>query len=216
MLTYSIKGVETPLIFDTLRAIVRKKTFKAYCIKQGYKIKEIKSHSKISSNAKRLLFTKEVTSLHQIIAPDGYKNIYLSTPHHLNQSSNYTKGFLVAFGLGSYKKPLTDEAKEDIITLFNRFSVDSADIARDTPLKPNIEDLTAFGEVITYLSSYYVNNPLGLTDVTKIKLYDKALKDKLSKPLFRLEFTLKASAKIDNLMLNDREIKECLERVKIA
>lgn len=214
MLTYTAEGVETPLFFDSIRAIVRKKSFKNYCIKQGYKIKEVKTHSRISANAKKMLFTKEVTSLHQIITPK-FKNIYLSTPYRLNKSSNYTKGLLVVFGLGSYKKPLHNEAIEDIIRLFSRFKIVSVDIARDVQSEPNIKGLRAFGEVITYLSSFYVNNPLNLNSVSKIKVYNKCLKDRLSTSLYRVELTLKANAKLDNLILADNEIKEVLERLKV-
>ncbi len=203
---------------DTIRKTVRKDRLKRYIEKMNYKIKTVKSYSKISINAKKALFTKEITSLKQIFTPH-YKNILVSTPHYLNRKSNYRKCILTSFGLSQYTKPLPMKAKEEIGKLFNTFGVDSIDLAIDShnPIKRG--DLGIFGIVEHHRNTSYVNNPLNFSHITKIKYYDKTLQLReqqgllIDRLIYRLELTIKTNGKLKDLYVPIEEIKAIINRL---
>ena len=197
---------------DSIRVIVLKKTMQKL-LKYGWRLEKVKSHTPISIHAKQKLSTKEVTSLYYLIAPSGFKNITLETPHCLNASSDYKKYKLSIFGLSQPKKPLTDETIGHIKFLLKRLEIDEIDICIDSSLVVNDEAFKAFGKHNKRYSTLYVNNPLGLTYITKVCYYDKQFKDKLKESLYRLELTCKTRGKIGTLFVPYDEVETVLMNI---
>lgn len=211
---YILNNSAYKISIDTLRSLVYKKTLLNYVSKKDFEIKSIKSHSPISANVKKLLWTKQVTASKQIITPH-FKNITASTPHYLNQESNYRKFNLVAFGLSQYKKTLHEEAKEELMKMFNKFSVTSFDLSIDfsTPLDTSL--LKNLGDITSKYSTVYVNKPYNLRKIAKMCYYDKAKKDNLPYPLYRLELTIKTHGKLKDMFIPHNEIQNVLSCINI-
>lgn len=203
---------ELKFSIDTLRVEVRKNTMNKYCNKNNYEISPIKNHSKISINAKKELWTKEVTSKYQLITPD-YKNVTLSTPHYLNQSSGYKKYFLVTFGLSQPKKPLSINAMKNVEALYNKFGVDSFDLSIDSTKPLNEDSFGLFGLITRCNTTIYINNPIGFPHISKMCYYDKAYKDGLHYPLYRLELKINTFGKLGNMFIPISEIVEVIESI---
>lgn len=196
---------------DTVRTIVRKSGVYSWMERNGWEMHEVKKHSKVSANVKRARFSKKsVTSSVQCISPHGLKRVTVSTPHHLNEASDYKKAMLTAFGLHQYDKPLTLEQIQDVQKLFGRFELHSMDIAFDLTHPVSDEELGMFGELTQWYNTTYVNHPLGFHSITKIKTYDKAKQQELLKPLYRLELTVRVSGKLHALELNTDEVEMIL------
>lgn len=207
---YILNNSAYKISIDTLRSLVYKRTFFDYVYKKGFNVKSIKSHSKISANVKKLLWTKKVTGLKQIITPH-FKNIITSTPHHINQESNYRKSNLTAFGLSQYNKPLHVEAKKEMIQLFTKFGVTSYDLAIDSSSPLDTSLLSNFGEITRKYSTLYVNKPHSLNHIRKICYYNKGQKDNLPYQLYRLELTVKTHGKLKDMFLPDEEIRQVID-----
>lgn len=191
---------------DSIRIIVLKKTIDKLSF-EGWRIEKVRSHSRISKHVKKKLYCKEVTSLQYLIAPSGFKNIILETPHFLNASSDYKKYHLVIFGLSQPNKPLNSKKINDIARLLKRLEINEIDICIDSPQVINDRAFKAFGKLKEWFSTLYVNNPLGLNYVTKICYYDKRFKDKLKEPFYRLELTCKTRGKIGTLFIPYDEVQ---------
>ena len=191
---------------DSIRIIVLKKTIDKLSL-EGWCIEKVKSYSHISIHVKKKLYSKEVTSLHYLITPSGFKNIILETPHSLNVSSDYKKYHLVIFGLSQPNKPLNSAKINDISRLLKRLEIDEIDICIDSPHVIDDKAFKTFGKHKKYYSTLYVNNPLGLSYVTKICYYDKRFKDTLKESLYRLEITCKTKGKIGTLFIPYDEVQ---------
>lgn len=209
---YILSNSAFDISIDTLRSSVYKRTLFDYVSKRGFEVENIKSHSKISANAKKLLWTKQATGLKQIIIP-RFKNIITTTPHRLNQESNYKKTNLTAYGLSQHKKTLHVEAKKELVQIFNKFGVTSFDLSIDssTPLDTSL--LQNFGETANKYSTIYVNKPHSLRYITKMCYYDKAQKDNLPYPLYRLELTIKTHGKLKNMFIPYEEIRQIIKDI---
>lgn len=194
---------------DTLTKTVRKKAINKYISNESFYIKEVKAHSKISSNVKKKLWTREVTSSYQVHTP-YFKNITLETPHALNQESNYRKYLLTAFGLSQPNKPLHEKTKRELAKLFNKFGVDSFDLAIDLNYPINTNVLNKFGVITRYENTMYINTPI-FSYITKLKYYDKSLQQQLKKPLYRLELTIQTHGKLKDMFIADEELHQIIE-----
>ena len=197
---------------DTLRSLVYKRTLFDYLTKRGLKVKNIKSHSKISANVKKLLWTKKTTGVKQIITP-YFKNIIVTTPYYLNRESNYRKFSLIAFGLSQYNKPLHAEAKKELLQMFSKFDVTSYDLSIDLSHPLDTSILSNFGEITSKYSTIYINKPYGFNNIAKICYYDKGRKDNLHYQLYRLELTIKTKGKLQDMFLPDGEIHQIIEKI---
>jgi repressor of nif and glnA expression len=207
----NVEHKSVKISIDSIRSQAYKSTLKAFINKQGYKLKEIKSYSKISINAKKLLWSKEVTSLHQLHI-SHFKNIYVATPHKLNQKSEYRKCNIVAFGLSQITRPLHVETKQQLADIFNKFGVTSLDLSVDSEIPIDTSLLEDFGTVTKAFTTCYINKP-NIPHISKICYYDKSFKDSLSRPLYRLELTIRASGKLKDLFIPYDEIKKVLEHL---
>lgn len=191
---------------DSIRIIVLKRTIDKLSF-EGWHIEKVRSHTRISKHVKKKLLSKEMTSLHYLIAPSGFKNIMLETPHSLNASSDYKKYHLVIFGLSQPNKPLNNAQINDITRLLKRLEIDEIDICIDSPHMINDRAFKTFGKHKKCYSTLYVNNPLGLNYVRKICYYDKRFKDKLKEPLYRLELTCKTCGKVGTIFIPYDEVQ---------
>lgn len=197
---------------DTLTANPLKTTLKKAINKLNFGVEKVKSHSKISANAKKRLFTKEVTSSCYIVTETNFKNILIETPHALNQSSNYRKCRLTAFGLSQPNKPVTQSTIDELQKLFNKLDIVSLDISFDSEIPIDIHPLKeAFGKITKDFTTSYINDPIGLSYIPKICYYDKQAKDNLLHPLYRLELTCKTKGRLSSLFVPIDEIKAILE-----
>lgn len=192
---------------DTLELEASKRTLERYLNKRGFSLLLVKAHSKISANAKKKRVTKEVTSLYQVSTP-YFKNILIDTPHQLNQNSNYSKYHLTAFGLSQYHKPLHVGAKRELEKLFNRFGVTKYDLAIDRVTPIDKSSLRAFGMLTNMQNTLYINRPLFFSYIERIRYYDKAFKDGLDFPLYRIELTIKCKGKLKELFIPHDEVRE--------
>lgn len=197
---------------DTLSKTVTKSRLKSYLNKVAFLTKKIQAHSKISCNAKKRLFTSEITSASQIITPH-FKNLIAETPHELNQKSDYKKCNLIAFGLSQPHKPLHVKAKEELQGIFNTFGVDSFDLSIDNDIPISNELLGVFGMIEIHKNTAYVNNPPVFSYIQKIKYYNKALQLKeqqgvIIPPLYRLELTISSNGKLKELFIPHDEINQ--------
>jgi len=197
---------------DTLRTVVYKKTIRNYIDKKGFVLKKVQSHSRISINAKKQLWTKEVTSSYYLTIP-LFKNIILTTPHKLNQQSSYKSFLLTAYGLFQPTMPLQMQSKKELAKLFDKFKVKSFDLTIDSPSPlMSLEDLRSFGMINTFHNTHYVNNPPKLQHISKIKLYDKAKQllnqqGVIVEDLYRVELTIKTKGKLRDMFIPLEEIK---------
>lgn len=206
---------------DTLTSIVRKETINKYIIKEQFTKEKVKRHTKISINAKKQLFDKkEVTSSYQVKLPQ-FENITLSTPHHINQSTDYKCYKLSAFGLFQPHKPISQNTKKHLQKLFNKFKLHSFDLAIDSkePLMDK-DTLRNFGAITEHQNTIYVNNPINFKHITKIKTYDKAKQIKGQQkqhipPLYRLELTIRTNGKLKDMFIPLEEIERILSFTRI-
>ena len=108
----------------------------------------------------------------------------------------HKKARFIAFGLAGYKRGLTSEAQSLLNAIFGICPITSIDLCFDTPKEPNIEAYKLIGGYYRKeFNTHYINAP-ALYGIDKIKLYNKALKDGLAVPLWRIEFTLPVSVSL--------------------
>ena len=100
-------------------------------------------------------------------------------------------------GLHQPTKQLPKESLKVINALLKRFKVLNVDIAFDGIKKPDIQDiqipLIDYGMLYKHKNTYYLNQPITyLNTITKIKIYDKSIKEQLenSREWLRVEATI--------------------------
>ena len=176
------------LAIDTIKSYARKKG-RMEKISVLFGLKPIADNSKVSGHLKRQIKERiEITG--GLYAPDAPFSFAI-LKDNLN---DYRFAYFIAYSLKSYKehKELSEAAKEMLERLFTICPPSSIDICFDTPTRPDFEALGLFGEVSKPYRHYetrYINNP-NLYGIDRVVIYDKALKDSLKAPLWRIEFTL--------------------------
>ena len=168
-------------------------TIQSYCNKidrverlkaLGCELQKVVDSSKLSKHLKSKIKEDETVTSGLHITNADLNFAILNT-----KQGDYKKAHFIAYGLKSYKKPITDEAVALINKVFAICPITSIDLACDLPTKPNRANLAMFGSVTDCFSSKYLNNP-NLYGVDRVLIYDKALKDGLDKPIWRIEFRL--------------------------
>lgn len=159
--------------------------------------------------------TKEFTSTCNMITTRKFHNILITTPHALNQSSNYKKYMLELFGLHQPNRLLDSEIIGELKLLIHRLEIIEIDICFDSDLPLNLNALKYFGKPTFCFTTCYLNNPIGLSYITKICYYDKRVKDHLSKACYRLELTCITKGKIGELFIPYDEVIMVLNHCKI-
>lgn len=202
---------------DSLRIVLLKKTLKSFLERMPkWKLEEVQKNTRISAHAKHKAMTKECTSVYGMITARKFQNILITTPHALNQSSNYKKYMLEAFGLHQPSKLLDSEVIDELKQLINRLEISEIDICIDSELPLDMNALKMFGRQTFYFSTCYINNPIGLSYITKICYYDKRVKDHLEKPCYRLELRCITKGKIGTLYIPYDEVIEVLIALRLS
>lgn len=172
------------LIIDTIESYVRKET-RLLKILSFFSFKKITSSSMISAHVKHRLQTKKnglTKGFEAIDAPFSFAILK-------DNRNDYRYAYFVAFGLASYKKELSDDAMQKLRRIFEICPPSSLDICFDSQNTPDFEALALFGDITRVRNSQtrYLNAP-NLYGIDRVIVYDKALKDGLAAPLWRIEF----------------------------
>ncbi len=194
---------------DSIRVEFSKENKKKNLEKLG-KWNKIKKNSNILHKLKSRLSSDEVTSAYRLEKENIYYYNHSCPPH-------YRKATLVIFGMKQYHKELPK--KEYITKILSILkNVSNIDLCLDLKHKPNIEALNQYltlKQFITkngvFTDTYYIND----TDVNmirKIIIYDKAFKNKLDFPLWRIE----AQIMIPNIKVLALPLHELKEITDIA
>ena len=171
---------------DTIESLCRKQERIAR-IKTGcFGLKPITDSAKTSGHLKRLIREHRDGITSGLYAPKAPFNFVVLS----SKADDYKKTRFIAYGLVSYKRELTNEAKSLLNAIFSLCPITSIDLCFDTPIKPNID---AYKLISGYYrkeqNTHYINKP-NYYGIDKIKLYDKALHARLNSSLWRIEFTL--------------------------
>jgi hypothetical protein len=172
---------------------------------------KITPSSNISSKLKKRLNDDEITSAYQF----ERENIY-----YFNSSTppKYRRAVMVIFGMKQYTSSApSNHAVQGILNILK--DVSELDICYDTPTPPNIEELSQYFEVKRYYTgkgvrtdTYYINTP-NISMIEKVTIYNKAHKNGLDTPLWRIELKVTIpNAKYLALPLHD--IKEIIDITK--
>ncbi len=182
-------------LYNSIPSYLQIDTIESYCRKQErvkkiqtgiFELIPITDSAKVSSNQKRQIKERRNGTTSGLYAPKAPFNFAVIS----NKADDYKKARFIAYGLASYKRELTNEAQRLLNEIFTICPITSIDLAYDTPTKPNINAYKLIsGYYRKELNTHYINAPT-FYGIDKIKLYDKALKDSLNAPLWRIEFTL--------------------------
>lgn len=164
---------------------------------------KIGKHSNILHKLKKRLHDEELTSAHRLEGEDVYY-------YNLQDPPKYRRARMVIFALAQYHKEPTHHS---IVTriLQTLKDISNIDICFDTSRPPNLENLARHFKLSHYKSSTYINKPL-IPMVERIIFYDKAIKNNLSAPLWRME----ALITIPNWKLLAMPLQELKEITAIA
>lgn len=173
--------------------------------------KKLKKNSNILHKLKKRLSKDEITSAYRLEKENIYYYNHSAPPH-------YRKATLVIFGLKQYHKaPTCKSIVSKIVSILK--DITSIDLCLDIPYKPNIEALHQYltlKQFITkdgvFTDTHYINNT-GVLMIDKIVIYDKAFKNKLDFPVWRIE-ALIVIPNIKYLALPLHEFKEITDIAK--
>jgi hypothetical protein len=179
-----------------------------------FELETIKSSSRISKTFKDKISKDETITSGQHAPSSPFNFAVLHT-----KNIDYKLAHFVAFGLKSYNqdntpKELTDSVKDTLDRLFTLCPVTSFDLCHDSTTPLNIDSIRGYGAWVKCYDSQYLNTPF-LYGIDRIILYDKAKKDKLQSPLWRLEFRLSLSGvKPKDYVLPIDSIEDILKLVR--
>ncbi|MDO9180644.1 MAG: hypothetical protein Q7U16_20325 [Agitococcus sp.] len=179
-----------------------------------HKLKHIKSlghwhkitpSSNISAKLKKRLKEDEITSAYQL---DG-ENIY-----YFNSNADrprYNIAVMVIFGMKQYTSsaPSIHTIKSILSTLKD---VSEIDVCYDTPTPPTLEELSKRFNLTHYKDSVYINTP-NIQMIEKVIIYNKALKNGLDAPLWRIEFKV-TIPNVRHIALPLHDMKEIIDTIK--
>lgn len=179
--------------------------------------KWIKIHEK-SVQFKRLqkrITNDEITSAYQLKGQNIY---YYNIKDLSTKNKKYRSAQMVIFGITQYNTEVpSQELIRRILLILNNIS--NIDICLDLPYKPKYEQLEKIYSltpcVIAYgvvTSTIYINEP-NIPMIEKIVIYNKALKNSLKYPLWRIEATI-IIPNIRYLALPLYELKELTDLTK--
>ncbi len=142
---------------------------------------KIGKHSPILNKLKKRLHGEELTSAHRLEGMDVYY-------YNLQDRPQYLRARMVIFGLKQYHKEPTPKGIVKRVLLILK-DVTNIDVCIDFDRPPNIDRVAQCFTLDHYKSSTYINSPF-ITMVERIVFYDKALKNGLPAPLWRMEATV--------------------------
>lgn len=191
------------LAIDTIRIEFSKQHKKEALDRLG-RWRKITPNSNISAKLKKRLKEDEITSAYQL----DKENIY-----YFNSSTppKYRRAIMVIFGMKQYTSstPNIHTIKSILSTLKD---VSELDVCYDTPTLPTLDELSKRFTLTPYLDSRYINTP-NIQMIEKVIIYNKALKNGLNAPLWRIEFKVTIpNARYIALPLHD--MKEIIDTIK--
>lgn len=146
---------------------------------------KLKKNSYILQKLKRRYLNDEVTSVYQF---ENY-NIYYYNSNE--DRPRYKKATMVIFGIKQYHKEAPPHNLIDKIIAILK-NITNIDICFDIDRKPNIENIDCYYNVNQFIRNgmfyrtYYINETYN-DMIERITIYDKAYKNKLDFPLWRIE-----------------------------
>ena len=160
--------------------------------------------SNISAKLKKRLKDDEITSAYQL----DKENVY-----YFNSSTppKYRRAIMVIFGMKQYTSsaPSIHTIKSILSTLKD---VSELDVCYDTPTPPTLDELAKRFNLTHYKDSVYINTP-NIQMIEKVIIYNKALKNGLDAPLWRIEFKV-TIANVRHIALPLHDMKEIIDTIK--
>lgn len=167
------------LAIDTIRVQFNKE-HKLEKLRSLGKWSKVSSSSNISSKLKKRLKDNEITSAHQF----ERENIYYFNSNI--DRPRYNIAVMVIFGLKQYiSSPPNQETVKSIVNILK--DATELDLCYDTPIPPSLDELQKRFALTHYKDSVYINTP-NIQMIEKVIIYNKALKNGLDTPLWRIEF----------------------------
>lgn len=208
------KNNEIELSIDTIRITFSKehKLNKLQVLGKWHKLD--KSNENIKRKLNKRLDINEVTTVYQ------YKNenIYF---YNSNKDKKYKKAIMVIYGLKQYhKEPPNKKLVEKIVNILTYKTSKNEcniDVCCDLTQAPFMEKLEQQYQVKKYTNpstkkpteTYYINNT-GILMIDKICFYNKAFKNNLDYPMYRIEATI-SIANLKALFLPLNEFKSIIK-----
>lgn len=139
---------------------------------------KIGGNSPLIGRLRKRLDYNQITTAYRLKSHDIYYFNFQDAP-------KYRKARLVIFGLAQYHKtPTPSHIVKRILDILK--DVREIDICLDMPTQPNFLELANLFELKLFKTSCYINNT-HIPMINRILFYDKALKNNLSSPLWRME-----------------------------
>ncbi|ABV68322.1 conserved hypothetical protein [Aliarcobacter butzleri RM4018] len=179
--------------------------------------KKLQKNSNILHKLKKRLIDEEITSVMRL---EKY-NIYYYNSN--KDKPRYRIATMVIFGLFQYKTDMSKKTNipQQLVTKILSIlkDISNIDLCLDMKQKPNIELLKNHFNLKRFVTkdgvvtdTYYINNP-SISMIDKICIYDKALKNKLTGILWRIEVTI-SIPNIKYLALPLHEFKQITDLAK--
>lgn len=188
------------LAIDTIRIEFSKQHKKEALEKLGTWHK-VTPNSNISAKLKKRLKDDEITSAYQL----NKENIY-----YFNSSTppKYRRAIMVIFGMKQYTSttPSIHTVKSILNTLKDASELD---VCYDTTIPPSLDKLATYFTLTHYKESVYINTP-NIQMIEKVIIYNKALKNGLDAPLWRIEFKV-TIPNVRHLALPLHNMKEIID-----
>ncbi|MCX6072729.1 MAG: hypothetical protein NTY39_00210 [Campylobacterales bacterium] len=161
--------------------------------------------SNISSKLKKRLKEDEITSAYQL----NKENVYYFNSNI--DRPRYNIAVMVIFGMKQYTStPPNNATIKSIVSTLR--DVSSIDVCYDTPTPPTLEELSKRFNLTHFKDSVYINTP-NISMIEKIIVYNKAIKNGLIAPLWRIEFTISIpNVKVLAIPLHD--MKEIINTIR--
>jgi hypothetical protein len=188
------------LAIDTIRIEFSKQHKKEALNSLGHWHK-ITPSSNISAKLKKRLNDDEITSAYQF----DKENIY-----YFNSSTppKYRRAVMTIFGIKQYTS--TAPSNHTVKSILNILKdVSEIDVCFDTPIPPSLDELHKRFKLTPYKDSVYINTP-NIQMIEKVIIYNKALKNGLDAPLWRIEFKV-TIPNVRHLALPLHDIKEVID-----
>lgn len=188
------------LAIDTIRIDFQKQHKKDALDRLGC-WRKITPNSNISSKLKKRLNDDEITSAYQL----DKENIY-----YFNSSTppKYRRAVMVLFGMKQYTS--TAPSNHTVKSILNILKdVSEIDVCFDTPIPPSLDELQKRFNLTHYKDSVYINSP-NIQMIEKVIIYNKAIKNGLNAPLWRIEFTV-TIPNVRHLAIPLHEMKEIID-----
>jgi hypothetical protein len=189
------------LAIDTIR-VQFKKEGKLDRLKSLGAWRKITPSSNISAKLKKMLKENEITTAYQF----ERENIYYFYTNI--DRPRYNIAVMVIFGMKQYTSSApSNHTVKSILNILK--DVSEIDVCFDTPIPPSLDELKKRFKLTSYKDSHYINTP-NIQMIEKVIIYNKALKNGLNAPLWRIEFTV-TIPNVHHLAIPLHDIKEIID-----